>query len=464
MTRRKDIWEEIRHVLELAGPLVAAEIGWMLMGIVDVIMVGRMPDSAAAIGAVSIGGIAFYVVGIFAASILLGMDPIIAHAYGNGNLRECNHTLINSFYLIAPITPVAMLLAWAAIPLLDWSGVHPAVMVEVRRFLPMLLWSAPPLMLFMVVRHYLQCLNHVKVIMFTLVSANLVNWVGNWVLIFGHWGMPAMGVRGSALSTVISRTYMAVVAVAYLIYLNRRDRLGVLHTDRSLDLKRIRDVVRLGLPAATQQVLEMSVFGIAAALIGRLGPVPIASHQVAISVVAFTYMVPLGVGAAASVRVGQALGAGDPVGARRAGWTAMMLGAGFMACAGLVIVAFPHAIVRIFTKEEAVLAAAIPLLMIGAIFQLFDGFQAVATGALRGAGETRIPMLSFLFAYWAFGVPLGYYMGFVRGWGARGFWVGFCAALVSVGIVLFTVWHRKSLAFGSLRREDIPEPVLQVPL
>jgi MATE family multidrug resistance protein len=464
MIRRKDIGEEIRHVVELAGPLVAAEIGWMLMSIVDVVMVGRMPDSAAAIGAVSIGGVAFYTVGIFAAGILLGMDPLIARSFGAGDLSDCNHTLLNSLYLILPMTPALLLLSGAAVPALAWGGVHPAVMEQIRGYLPVLLWSAPALLLFMVVRHYLQCLNHVRIIMFALVSANLVNLLFNWVLIFGHWGAPAMGVQGAAWATVMSRIYMAAVVVAFLVRVDRRERLRILATDRSVDLARIRQVVRLGLPAATQIILEMSVFGIAAALIGRLGPVPIASHQVALSVVAFTYMVPLGVGAAAAVRVGQALGAGDPVGARRSGWTAMALGAGFMACAGVVILLAPQTIVRIFTSDPLVVAAAVPLLLIGAVFQLFDGFQAVATGALRGAGETRIPMLSFLFAYWSFGVPLGYYLGLVRGWGPRGFWVGFCAALVSVGIVLFTVWHRKSQAFGALPREGVPAPVLQAPL
>jgi MATE family multidrug resistance protein len=186
---------------------------------------------------------------------------------------------------------------------------------------------------------------------------------------------------------------------------------------------------------------------LSAVWIAKLGALPIAAHQVALNVVATTYMVPLGIGAAAAVRVGQAIGRRDPHGARLSGWVAIVMGASMMACCGIALITMPHLIARSFTDNAQVVAAAVSLLSIGAIFQLFDGIQAVSTGALRGAGETRIPMLTVMIAYWTAGLPLGYWLCFHRNWGARGLWVGFCTALILVGCVLVVVWSRKSRAF-----------------
>jgi MATE family multidrug resistance protein len=445
------IWKaEARSVIQLAGPLVLAEIGWMMMGIVDVMMVGHMPNSAAAIGAVSVGGITFYTVGIFAAGLLLGMDPLVSQAFGAGKIEDCNRTLVNGLFMVAGLSPVLMLVLTGIVPLLRMVGVHPQVMELIGPFVGVLVWSTLPLLLFQAMRHYLQAMNHVKAIMFILVSANVVNLLFNWLLIYGHYGFPALGVRGSAGATVISRIYMVVAVVLLLIYYNRRDSLRIESAAWRPDMVRIREIIRLGLPAATQITLELATWAAAAMLIGKLGPVPIASHQVAVSVVSFTYMMPLGIGGAASVRVGQALGRGDPDGAARSGWVAIALGALVMSCAAIVMVTIPERILRWFTSEQPVIHAGASLLMVAAVFQLFDGIQAVATGALRGSGETRIPMIVFLLAYWAGGVPLAYYLVFHAGFGVPGLWFGFCFALITIGIVLLLVWRKRSRTFRML--------------
>jgi MATE family multidrug resistance protein len=309
------------------------------------------------------------------------------------------------------------------------------------------MWSTLPLLLYMAMRHYLQSMNHVKIVMFTLVTANLVNWFFNWLLISGHGGFSAMGVRGSGWATVIARVYMAIVVFAYWLWVDKREQWHAIAIGLTADLALVRQILRYGLPAAIQIGLELAVFGFSAVWIAKLGALPIAAHQVALNVVATTYMVPLGIGAAAAVRVGQAIGRRDPHGARLAGWVAIALGASFMACCGIALLTMPHAIARSFTDNAQVLSAAVSLLGIGAIFQLFDGIQAVSTGALRGAGETRIPMFTFMFAYWSAGLPLGYWLCFHRGWGARGLWVGFCIALITVGCVLVFFWAKKSRDF-----------------
>jgi len=236
---------------------------------------------------------------------------------------------------------------------------------------------------------------------------------------------------------------MAAVLVAYLLWYDRRHRTELLRTPVEVDLRRIKRLITLGYPAAVQFTLESGVFGLATALIARLGAVPLASHQIALNTVAFTYMVPLGISSAAAVRVGQAIGRKDPVGAGEAGGTAIFLGAAFMTCASAALLIFPRWIALIYTPDELIIRSTITLLAAGAAFQLFDGIQTVATGALRGTGDTRTPMLCHFFAYWILGLPLGAWLCFRRHWGALGLWSGLSLALILIGIVLLVVWRAK---------------------
>jgi multidrug resistance protein, MATE family len=251
-----------------------------------------------------------------------------------------------------------------------------------------------------------------------------------------------MGVVGSGWSTALARLYMALVLVGYLLWYDRRHRTELLKTPVNVDFTRIRRLLILGLPAATQITLEISIFALTAALIGRIGAVPLAGHQIALNTVAFTYMVPLGISSAAAVRVGQAIGRKDLIGAANSGWTAILLGSGFMALCAVALLIFPRPIARMYTPDEAVIRATITLLAAGAAFQLFDGIQTVATGALRGTGDTRTPMLCHFTAYWVIGLPLGAWLCFQRGWGAVGLWIGLSLALILIGIVLLFAWRR----------------------
>ena len=435
----------------IAGPLVAAELGWMLQGVVDTMMVGRLPDSAAAIGGSALAGMLFYTTVIFLEGILFGMDPLVSQAFGAKRYEDCHKTLFASFWFVIPIAPLHMLLVWNALPALANFGVDASVMAQAVPFMSSLMWSTLPLLLYMAMRHYLQAMSHVKIVMFTLVTANLVNWAFNYLLIYGHGGFPRMGIKGSGWATVIARVYMVIVMAGYWLYVDKRDHWHAIAIGMQARFDRVREILRYGMPAAIQIGLELAVFGLSAVWIAKLGALPIAAHQVALNVVATTYMVPLGIGAAAAVRVGQAIGRKDPHGARLSGWVAIGLGASFMALSGLVLIFVPHMVARAFTDNEQVVAAATTLLMVGAIFQLFDGIQAVSTGALRGAGETRIPMYSFMFAYWTLGLPIGYWLCFHRGWGARGLWVGFCIALITVGCLQVSLWRHKSRRFAFVK-------------
>jgi MATE family multidrug resistance protein len=285
--------------------------------------------------------------------------------------------------------------------------------------------------------------------MFALVSANLVNLLGNWALIYGHLGFRAMGTVGSGWSACVARIYMAGVLLAYCAYYDRRYETGLRETRRLPDFFRIWRLVQLGLPAATQFGMEVGVFAVATSMIAKLGAVPLASHQIALNTVSLTYMVPLGLSAAAAVRVGQALGRGDPQAASRAGWTAMFLATGFMGIMTILFLAAPQYITRIYTPDPAVVSAASTLLFVGGFFQLFDGMQTVATGALRGAGDTRTPMTCHLIFYWLVGLPFGAYLCFHLGWGAPGLWIGLSVALILIGSALLYFWRRKERSFAT---------------
>ncbi len=451
--------QELRPMLHLAIPLALAELGWMTMGIVDTMMVGRQLDSSVAIAAVSLGSIVYYVVAIFGTGFMLGLDTLVSHSFGAGDLEDAHRSLVNGIYLSLGLAPVLMLVVHLFDPVLRSIGIEKAVLDQAIPYLNSINWSTLPLLLYFVFRRYLQGVNLARPVMFSLVSANLVNLAGNWALIYGHLGFRAMGTVGSGWSTCVARVYMAAVLLIYAIYYDVRYQTGLLKASRLPHLPRVWRLITLGFPAAMQLGLEVCVFAVATAWIGRLGAVPLASHQVALNTVSFTYMVPLGIGSAAAVRVGQAIGRGDPRAASRAGWTALSFGAAFMTCTAIAFWTVPHYIIRIYTPDPAIIRTAGTLLFVAAFFQLFDGLQAVATGALRGAGDTRTPMICFAAFYWLVGLPLGAYLSLWRGWGAPGLWIGLCAALILIGTVLLFVWRRTEKSLSERFSHNIPEPV-----
>jgi len=270
-----------------------------------------------------------------------------------------------------------------------------------------------------------------------------VNALVNWLLIFGNLGAPTLGVVGAGWATFISRSYMAGGLFLYILYNDHRRRTGLFRTSFAFDPSRMRELLTLGFPAAAQITLELGVFAVATALAARLDSVSLAAHQIALTAASITFMVPLGVSSAGAVRVGQALGRGEPRAAGHAGWTALILGAGFMGLSALCFLSFRSYILRAFSSDEAVLAAGVSLLFVAAFFQLFDGVQVVATGILRGAGDTRTPMLSNLVGHWFLGLPIGVTLCFMLDWGVVGLWIGLSFGLIGIGIVLLFVWTRR---------------------
>ena len=423
----------------------------MAMTVVDTIMVGRLGPEA--IGAIGLGSSAFYTLAIFGMGLLLGLDTLVSQSFGAGDRDDCHRSLAQGVYGAVFITVPLMAIFSLMPPAFYALGIDVTVSGMAGSFVRTLNLSTFPLLLYAAFRRYLQGIGHVRPVMFVLLSANLINWFFNWLLIQGRWGLPTLGVVGSALSTCVARAYMALMLGFFIFWFERGLKPGFRNLLQLPDWRRLKLLAHIGLPAATQILLEVGAFGAAAVLAGKLNAIALAAHQIAINCAAVTYMVPLGVASAGAVAVGQAVGRGEPETAKRDGWIAIALACGFMICSAITFIAIPRAIIQIYTRNEQVLQIGAGLLAIAALFQLFDGIQTVATGVLRGVADTRTPMMVNLVGYWAFGLPIGYLLCFRMGRGVYGLWWGLTVALIAIALVLLSHWQRKSLQlFAAIHR------------
>jgi MATE family multidrug resistance protein len=442
-------------MLKIAIPVVMAELGWMTMGVVDTVMVGALgPEAISASGVGNSMHIAFV---IFGMAIMLGLDTLVSQSFGARDIRDCHRWLFDGLILAALMTiPIMaiLVLIWYLIPVL---GFNDAVRPLLSSYFGVLMLSTPFLLGYAVCRRYLQGMHAVMPVMFALVTANVVNASANWLLIHGHWGFPRLGVAGSAWATVIARAYMLAALLLAVWWIDRQrttDLLaglpsealakeGLWHVERGFDVSRLRRLLALGLPAASQVGAEVGVFALATTMSGTLDPISSAAHQIALNLAGLAFMIPLGLGSAGAVRVGHAVGAGDKPRASAAGWTAILLATLVMVLSGSTFVLIPRQLIALFTTDTAVLSVGTSLLLLAAVFQLFDGIQGVITGTLRGLGDTSTPMKVNLVAHWLIGLPVGYLLCFILGWGVYGLWIGLSLGLIVTGIILFWVWSRR---------------------
>jgi MATE family multidrug resistance protein len=427
-------------MVTLAVPVVLSELGWMAMGVVDTIMVGRL--GPAAIGAVALGNAICYTPSIFGVGLMLGLDTLVAQAYGRNDHDECHRWLAQGVYLACVASVPIMLGIWLASLGFTHFGIAQEVAGPASGYLRLLNWGTLPLLLYGATRRYLQGVGQVRVITVTYVLANLVNWFGNWVLIYGKLGFPALGVNGSAISTAISRVIMAAALLGFAWRYERGRGHPLFHHWAAPQAARLKRLLQLGAPAAGQILLEVGAWNLATLSAGYLTPVALATHQIVLNYASVTYMVPLGISAAAAVSVGHAVGAGDPARARRAGWMALGLGTSFMLLAALMFLLWPRPLIELFSRDPRVLAVGPGLLGIVAAFEIFDGIQTVSTGALRGLGETQAPMWANLVGYWVLGLPLGFFLCFGLKWGIYGLWIGLTLALIVIALALLLRWRR----------------------
>lgn len=412
---------------QVAWPIVIINVGMQAMGVVDTLMVGRL--GGAAIAAVALGNFVFFNVTIFGIGLLMAIDPLVAQAVGAGDREAIARGFQRGAMLAAALTLLSLLVLWPGEIILRALRQPQDVLGLTGGYLRWRSWGLLPAFLFVVVRQTLQALGPVRPVILAVVAANVCNFLGNWLLIFGRAGAPALGVEGSGIATAIATWVMAIV-LGILGWPMIEDLLRPIRSE-ALRLRPLVRMARLGLPMGIQFFFESFAFGLTALFIGWMGTPSLAGHEIALNMAATTFMVPLGISSAAAVVVGRAVGRGDMASARADALAAIVCGVGFMCLTAIGFLAAPMWLATRFTTESATLAVAVALIPLAGWFQVFDGLQAVTSGVLRGTGDTRIPAVLHVVAFWGIGIPLGYYLGFFTSWRERGLWIGLVAGLAS---------------------------------
>jgi MATE family multidrug resistance protein len=430
---------EIRRLAALAVPIAATQVSNMLLGVVDTLMLGRFSVealSAAALANVWIWGTLHVAMGI-----VFGIDPLVAQAHGARDGARAafalQRGLVLSVYLSVPLA-----LAWLGTEeFLRATGQDPALAAAAERYTRLQIPSVPFFLAFLALRQYLQGREIVRPALFVIVAANVVNAAANYALIFGHFGLPRLGLDGAALATALSRAFClaALAALVWRFALHRGA--WAPWTRRAFGLRGLGEVLALGVPVGVQIALEAWAFSGAALIAGVIGTEALAAHTIVLNMAALSFMMPLGIGLAAVTRVGNLIGARRPEDAQRAAWVALALGAGVMAASAALFLAFRHELPRLYTGDLAVVALAASIFPIAAAFQVFDGVQVVACGVLRGMGRTRPAAVFNGISYWLLGIPLGWWLGLRAGWGLAGVWWGLCIGLAVVATLL-VAWIR----------------------
>jgi MATE family multidrug resistance protein len=435
---------DLRPMLALALPVVTIQVGMMAMGVVDTVMVGHI--SAQALAAVALGNLYFFTLAVFAMGTLMVLDPVVAQAVGAGDTAAIARAVQRGILMAAVLTiPAVVLLSFAG-PAFRITQQPPDVIPLAAAYAIRTAPGTFPFLLFIVFRQTMQACGRPAPIVGAILAANVVNAALNWILIFGHLGFPALGVVGSAWATTFSRGLLAV----WLWTAARKELAPMLFPIRQEVWQKepLGRMFRLGLPIGAQHTLEFGAFALVALMMGWMGTRQMAGHQVAINLAALTFMVPLGVGDAASVLVGRAVGRGDRAGSAGAARAALFCGVVFMSCTGLIFLSWPETLARLYSRDSGVLTVAATLIPIAGVFQIFDGLQVVTSGILRGLGDTRAPMLANLLGYWALGLPVSLFLGFRTNLGPAGLWWGL---VLGLAVVAFTLTLRLR---ARIRREQ----------
>ena len=430
----------------LGGPLALGELGWMSTYIVDALMVGRLPNSPLAISASSLGNTIFYAIVFCAIYLLNGLETLIAQAFGRGEEQECVYLLTQSFWIAVIATPLVMLSTVGALRLLPYFGTPPEIVVETARYVHALVWSTAPLMAYMVLRRFLQSINHVLLISASLVTASVVNFAGDWAFLFGHLGMPAMGIAGSGWSTCVVRVYMLLLLVAGTALAFRKNGYRVAPQMLTPNWPRLRALLQIGWPSGLQNLEELGTSTYLTIVCARLGTVLLAAHQVVLDLNAFVYQVPAGLSYATIVRVGQAAGRNSLPQVRRATRASLVLGLGFMLIGATVFAAFAKFWAGLYTNSPAVVTAAVPIFFICAFALMGDTLFVLLSSALTGLGDTRTPLVISLVWNWGIGAPLAYLLAFHFGFALKGLWAGRAIASVGTGVTIWCVWRMRMRA------------------
>jgi MATE family multidrug resistance protein len=439
---------ELRATLAIAGPLALANLLQMAIGATDVIFVARLGQEPLAASSLSVS---IFMLISWALSGLTGaVAPLIAAERGAGRhaVREIRRSMRMALWLAVLSGGIAMTVGGFGRSIMLATGQDPGVAEKADIFLDIITWAIVPMIMANVLRTFVSAMGRPIFATFITAAAIGVNALANWVFIYGHFGMPALGLQGSAFATVVT-CFATLAAYVFAIQSDRRLRRYHLfgHWWRP-EWRRLREIARIGLPIALIVVAEGGFFGAAGFLMGRIGAAELAGHTIALQVAALAFQVPFGVGQAATIRAGFHFGAGDRAGVARAGWAALAVAFGFSFLAAAVMVLFPRLVLSIYVQvsnplNAPMVALAMQYLLVASAFQLFDGIQAVAAGLLRGLQDTRVPMLMALFGYWIVGFGTAIALGFYTPLSGIGVWIGLAVGLVATSALLLWRWHTR---------------------
>jgi MATE family multidrug resistance protein len=446
---------EARATLALAWPIALTNLSQMALLVTDTVMLGHY--SAQSLAASVLGANLYWLTMPLVFGLTMAAAPMLAQARGRKlhHVRDMRRTVRQGLWAVALATLPSWAVLWNGGHILRAIGQDAALVAEAETYLHALMWGLAPFGWFMVLRAHLAALERPKPAMVVAAAAIAFNALFDWLLIFGHWGFPELGIAGAGWASTASTALMFAGLAAWMQRDRQLRRFHLAGRFWRADWPRLAELFRIGLPISAMWAFETGVFSVSALLIGYFGPTSLAAHAITIQVAAVTFMVPMGISQAATARVGLAEGAGDHAGVQRAGWTAIGLCGLFMTATAVVLLSAPRAIAGLFldaadANAPPVLDVASSLLMLAGLFQVFDGTQAAAAGALRGLKDTRWPMLIAAFGYWAIGIVVGAGLGFGLGWRAVGLWCGLVLGLAVVALLLVLRWARLSGSAAAL--------------
>lgn len=440
------LWrDEIRATAALAWPLVLTNLSQSLIQSTDVLLLGRA--GAPLLAAATLGINLYFSFLIFGIGLVIAAAPMVAKELGERrhSVRDVRRTVRQTMWSAAAMVVPVWIILWHTRPILIAIGQDPELSAGAETFVRAMMWGMLPALWYLVLRSFVSALEKPVWSLVVGVAGVVFNAVVNYGLIFGRLGFPQMGLQGAGIGSSCANLFMFIAMALVVILHPRFRRYRLFGRFWRADAQRFREVWRLGLPIAVTLALEITIFNTAVFLMGLIGASSIAAHAIALQIAAFTFMVPLGLSQAVTVRVGLAFGRRDKDGVTRAGWTAFAMGVSFMALMALVMLAMPHRLVSLFLDpadpaNAEVIGLAVSFLFIAALFQVFDGAQSVAAGMLRGLHDTRVPMAFAAFGYWVVGLATAVGLGFGLGWQGVGIWIGLAAGLGVVAFMLLGRW------------------------
>ena len=440
-----DPWRgELRATLALAWPLILANLTQQVIQATDVLLMGRL--GATQLAAATLALNLTWVFSIFLLGLITASSPMMATALGQRSnaVRDVRRTFRSGLWLIAIVMPPYWLLLWHAGHLLLAFGQSPELASEGQRFLRAYMWLVAPWLLFQLLRNFVAALERPRIILWLSIGGIALNALISWSLIFGRFGLPALGLVGSGIGSTITWLILCGALVAVTSLDRQFRRFHLFGNWWRFDRQRTMAMLRLGWPIGATMGLEIGVFALAAFFMGWIGAPAVAAHAIALQLAALTFMVPLGLGQAATVRVGLALGRNDSDGIARAGWTAWVLGVAFMGTMALAMWSMPHRLVTLFVDDvpanALVIGLAVSFVRVAAAFQLVDGAQVIGAGMLRGLHDTRWPLIFAFVGYWIVGLGIGSWLAFGADWKGVGIWIGLASGLAVVAVMMLARW------------------------